>query len=138
MRSVRLGVELQFFFQTSTSCQYLPSPCPARPCRVLCVVCRVHCCCCCWRAFVFAVLIYFTILGKRLIKLNQSVRSDMDAGRAAAGLPVADWSESHMVNVRLVVDVLIALGLVKSDYSTVEQSGGWPMDVHPPSERHGG
>lgn len=62
----------------------------------------------------------------------------MDAGRAAAGLPVADWSESHMVNVRLVVDVLIALGLVKSDYNTVEQSAGWPMDVHPPSESHGG
>lgn len=70
--------------------------------------------------------------------LKQSVRSDMDAGRAAAGLPVADWSESHMVNVRLVVDVLIALGLVKSDYNTVEQAAGWPMDVHPPSERHGG
>lgn len=68
----------------------------------------------------------------------QSVRSDMDAGRAAAGLPVADWSESHMVNVRLVVDVLIALGLVKSDYNTAEHAGGWPMDVHPPSESHGG
>ena len=70
--------------------------------------------------------------------LRQSVRSDMDAGRAAAGLPVADWSESHMVNVRLVVDVLIALGLVRSDYNTAEQAGGWPMDVHPPSEAHGG
>ena len=43
-----------------------------------------------------------------------------------------------MVNVRLVVDVLIALGLVKSDYNTVEQAGGWPMDVHPPSEAHSG
>lgn len=66
----------------------------------------------------------------------------MDAGRAAAGLPVADWSESHMVNVRLVVDVLIALGLVKSDYhanaSAAENACGWPMDVHPPCESHGG
>lgn len=69
---------------------------------------------------------------------GQSVRSDMDAGRAAAGLPVADWSESHMVNVRLVVDVLIALGLVRSEYNTAEQASGWPMDVHPPSEDHGG
>lgn len=74
-----------------------------------------------------------------LIQQNrQSVRSDMDAGRAAAGLPVADWSESHMVNVRLVVDVLIALGLVRTEYTTLAQAGGWPMDVHPPSEAHGG
>lgn len=69
----------------------------------------------------------------------QSVRSDMDAGRAAAGLPVADWSADHMINVRLVVDVLTALGLVKADYNTAEQaSSGWPMDVHPRSEAHGG
>lgn len=63
----------------------------------------------------------------------------MDAGRAAAGLAVADWSEAHMVNVRLVVDVLIALGLVKSE-SNFDQAGvvGWPMDVHPPSEAHNG
>lgn len=74
-----------------------------------------------------------------LVMSRQSVRSDMDAGRAAAGLAVADWSETHMVNVRLVVDVLIALGLVKTDHNVDSACViGWPIDVHPPSKAHNG
>lgn len=66
----------------------------------------------------------------------------MDTGRAAAGLAVANWNESHMINVRLVVDVLVALGLVKSDYNADQSRTncalGWPIDVHPPSDAHNG
>lgn len=63
----------------------------------------------------------------------------METGRAAVGLATADWTESHMVNVRLVVDVLIALGLVKSELCTEQNCVlGWPRDVHPPSEAHNG
>lgn len=63
----------------------------------------------------------------------------MDTGRAAAGLAAADWTETHMVNVRLVVDVLVALGLVKTDFCTEQGCVvGWPRDVHPPSAAHNG
>ncbi|CAM9238691.1 unnamed protein product, partial [Phaeothamnion confervicola] len=73
------------------------------------------------------------------LELRHAVRQDMVRCRPArgGGSDASEAPQGEPFEVRLVVDVLQALGLVRGDIADGADGCG-PAELHPPSEEHGG